>query len=242
MGNGRQWVRVLKNCALLTFGLLGAAAVVGVLADDLHAALPAAAEPAALCFPISIPGTPLIVQELAVYEGAFVEDGGDREIANAAALVVENSSRQMLEYAEVEIWQGQRCLCFKAECIPPGASVLMIERNGTAYDSAPCTACRGWVQGADDEQASGLALKTEGAYGLRVTNLGQSPQEDIIICYKTWRDGMYIGGIAYKVRIASLGPGESVFIEPYCFAAGCSRIVRVTGQLVSDTQRFSAAS
>jgi len=181
-------------------------------------------------FPCQVPGTALTVEYLAAYDGAYLEDGSDREMTGVMAAMLHNRSDREIGEATVTLQNEGQVLCFYAQCIPAGAKVLVLEQNGAAYVHTTYDACTGHVTQRHPNALTPQQLQIREADmgSLTVTNLTQMPMEQVILYYKTCSpDGsFYIGGITYSAVIENLAPSQTVRITPYHYAAGYSSVIK----------------
>ena len=186
------------------------------------------------CMPEIIQGTTLLAERLTIYEGPFLEDGSDREVADVAALMVRNVGNSEIERCSIELYFDEVCYTFYGERIPPNATVLLLECEGMLYRTDSITSCNGWQVIASNKQDLSDFLKIEErAMGtIVVTNTTNIILNDICIYYKTWLSppDIYVGGIAYSVEITKLMPGQSEYLYPYHFAYGYSKVVSLTAK------------
>ena len=79
-----------------------------------------------------IPYANIIAQRLVCYDGPFLEDEAEEELIGVAALELRNTGDAVVEYVEAVVSQPHRQLRFEATFIPPGCSVLVLERTPNA--------------------------------------------------------------------------------------------------------------
>lgn len=184
--------------------------------------------------PQNVAGTELVAERVTAYDGPFLEDGSDKEVTQVAALILRNNGTREISQAEVVLEQESRQLVFRAGNIPPGAGILVLESTGAPYDTAPYTACRGWVNFSRSVPLSAQQLRIEavGMGTLEVTNLTDTALEKVSLYYKTWLEepGLYVGGITYRIAIDMLCPGQSVLLQPYHFADGYSKVIKAKAE------------
>lgn len=179
--------------------------------------------------PCRVNGTDLIASELVMYEGPFLETGGDVPVSDITALILYNSGDQEIAQAEV-VLTAQEELTFFASNIMPGARVLVLEKNAAAWREWNISGCSGWINDqtspAISEQA--LQIRNVDMGSVSVTNISRETLTDIWLFYKNYQGvgDLYIGGITYLAQIGTLEAGESAIIKPGHYAAGYSRIIR----------------
>lgn len=175
--------------------------------------------------------TPLVVRQLASYDGPYLEDGTEEELVGVAALVVENTGTIGIEYAQLVVTQGQRELVFDATYIPPRGTVLILEKGRQLYTPDPLTACRcrTLIPGTFDWEKERILIQPGEGFAMVVTNL----TEDVLPCVRVFykqhegASDLYIGGITFSAVITDLQPGETREITPYRYANGYSAVVAV---------------
>ena len=184
--------------------------------------------------PKLIQGTSLYADRLVIYEGPFLEDGSNREVTDVAALIVRNVGENEIISCGIEVCFEEASYYFCGKRIPPGATVLMIERRGELFRLDPVISCVGWQITEDDKQeAAELVTIEERAMGtLVVTNLSNRILNEIYIFYKNWLSppDILVGGIVYSVIIPKLLPGQTEILHPYHFVSGYSKIVSVVSE------------
>ena len=182
--------------------------------------------------PAMIEGTSLIAQRLASYDGPFLEDGSQQEVVNVAALVVYNAGAQEVRQTGIVLEGNGTMLCFYGETIPPGQTVLLLERNRRCYQQMQFTCCTGWqVEAKNAHNPSEYCGITDSAMGaVTVTNITQRVLEEIHLYYKAWLSppDIFIGGITRQITIPVLQPGESVTIYPSHYACGYTKILSLS--------------
>jgi hypothetical protein len=231
MGFGRWFPVVLGGilCLLLLRGGGGEAQTPVRFSPPETEVTAATTTPPTLELPCVARGSRLIVETLVCYEGDFWEDGSDRYVVDAMALVVYNPGNTMIRCAEITVQQGQRQLRFAVTCLPPNSRVLVLESGGAAYCAAPLTACR-----CDSltvlEPASGLTVTPAGPVSVRLHNENDTSYRQVILCCKRYDadSGLYLGGITYITPAGPLAPGETTELTPARYVEGCSRIVCIT--------------
>ena len=179
-------------------------------------------------FPYSIGGTELSVDKIAPYDGIYIEDGSDEEISGVAALVLTNHGADGVEYAEVSVSQASQTLSFKATAIPSGASVVVLEAGRTSWSEEPVTQI---YASASDSSEFGMAedavqITDNGDDSISVTNVSGKEIPCVRIFYKyKLEDNIYVGGIAYMVKITGLEAGASKTVRPSHYASGSSEML-----------------
>jgi len=186
--------------------------------------------PQNVSLPCRVEGTDLIACQLVLYEGPYLEDGGDIPVSEVTALVLRNVGEQEIAQAEVKLTAGEE-LVFFASNIMPGTQLLVLEQNGSPWQDWKVTACTGWISEGEGTPLGEEVLQIQEVDmgTLAVTNPTQQTLKDIWLYYKNYipEGELYIGGITYIETIDALGPGQTVRISPSRYAQGYSKIIKV---------------
>lgn len=182
-------------------------------------------------FPYAIDGTALVVQNISSYDGIFLEDGSDGQVTGVAAMVVENTGDTNVEYAAITINCNGEILEFDASDIPAGATIVVQEKNKTAYQSGTYADCSAVVAEMGEFEMSADQVKVEETENgsLLVTNLTDEEIPCVRIFYKFYmeEEEAYVGGITYTAKLTGLSAGGSQTVSPSHYAAGSSRVMMV---------------
>ena len=180
-------------------------------------------------FPCDVSGTDLRALQLASYEGPFWEDHGDAEVTDVAALLVENTGGFIAQGAVVLEWEDDR-MVFELRDLPPGARVLVLEKDMRRFLQAIPVGCYGWETESYPEDMGHVTAKDIGGMYMAVTNHTDAVIPVAEVCYRSWDpdSGMFIGGTSYRTEVWDLQPGERRIISPYHYAYGSSQILYVT--------------
>lgn len=179
---------------------------------------------------IRISCTPLIVESIASYDGAFYEDGSGREVVGVAAIMLRNSSDETVPFANVIVYTDNCRYEFEATMIPPGAVVLIPERNAAILLEQKIVRCFGWMTVLQSELPQNI--KFEVSQGLTVTNQGPKSIRNLIVYHRTYiaEGDFYMGGSAFQTKIERIAPLQRISVLPDNFAPGYSEIVWYTIQ------------
>lgn len=238
-----MWIR---RVGLLLLGLLGSTLVGWQLVKGAGpaAALPAEEKPIELVqqqiiiekerleFPYAIPGTTLVAQYLAVYEGPYLEDGSGEDVVDAAALVLRNTAPVGIDQARVELHWPQGSYVFELDTLPAEKTLVVLERNKQKYAKHEFTGCVG-TQSTGSGDWTGyryVTLEETGLATVKVTNISDTDLQDIRLQYKSFLSppDVLVGGVTYSVGIPQLAAGESVEVTPFRYVRGYSRFVRIS--------------
>ena len=76
------------------------------------------------------------IQHINSYSGIFIEDGSDVEVDNVAAIQVKNTSKKALEFAQIQIYNGDKKLVFDVSSLPANSSAIIMEKNKAPLDKS----------------------------------------------------------------------------------------------------------
>lgn len=183
-------------------------------------------------FPCQIPGYDLVIEKMAPYSGMFVEDGSNATVEDVAMLLVRNNSKTPVEYTQIRVMCGQEELLFDVSALPAGEKLVVQEKNGkTLSKTVAASATALVVQRANMEMSENQVRVTDnGDNTLTVQNLTDEAIPTVRVFYKYYmeNEGLFVGGIAFTVRISKLGAGASITIQPSHYSSQTSRVVMVT--------------
>ena len=192
---------------------------------------PHTGEEIGISFPCQIPGYDLTIEKMAPYNGMFVEDGSNANIKNVAMLLVKNNGDFPVEYTQIRVMCGQEELLFDISALPAGEKLVVQEKTGkTVSESKATSASALVVQRANMEMSENkVRVIDNGDNTLTVKNLTNETIPTVRIFYKYYMENekLFVGGIAFTVRISRLGAGASVTIQPSHYTSQTSRMVMV---------------
>lgn len=144
----------------------------------------------------------LVVKEIGSYSGAYVEDGSDEPVEDVMYILVKNVGAQSLQYAKLTLTGAAGEAVFEMTTLMPGESMLVLEKNRKTYAvgdgySAVHSDNLAYFQTEPQRYEEQLWIQPlEG--GLNVKNISDEAIEgNIMIYFKNYEGGMYIGGITY---------------------------------------------
>ena len=192
---------------------------------------PVTGEELGISFPCQIPEYDLVIEKLAPYSGMFVEDGSNADAQNVAMLLVKNSGSFPVEYTRIRVACGQEELLFDISALPAGEKLVVQEKTGKAIQESKVTAASALVvQRANMEMSEGkVKVIDNGDNTLTIQNLTDETIPTIRVFYKYYmeEENLFVGGIAFTVRISRLSAGASVTIQPSHYTSKTSRVVMV---------------
>ena len=162
-------------------------------------------------------GQGLSVTEMISAAGTFPEDGQNTILSDMFCITVKNSSERTLQLAQIKLTVNSEEYFFQISTLPAGASVRAYEIN---QKTAPAD-----IQSFRSECVFAQFFETEPSIprdeleisvthkGIRVRNLtNEDIDRDILLYYKSVQNGVYVGGITYRVRLSGLKAGDEATV------------------------------
>lgn len=188
-------------------------------------------EDTGLQFPCRVPGYGLTIEKMAPYNGMYVEAGGAVNMENVAMLLVKNDGDFPVEYTQICVEFGEETLIFDITALPVGESLVVQEKNAKPLPEETASAASALVvQRAQMTMAEGQVKVTDnGDNTLTVENLTDKTIPTVRVFYKYYMEdqGLFVGGIAFTVRVTRLAPGAKVTLQPSHYTSDTSRVVMV---------------
>lgn len=184
-----------------------------------------------ITFPCQIPEYGLVIEKMAPYSGMFVEDGTNVEIPNVAMLLVRNDGDYPVEYTRICVDYDGEKLYFDISALPVGERLVVQEKTGKATPEAKATAASATVvqRAQMDMSEAQVRVTDNGNNTITVENLTNATIPTVRVFYKYYmeEEGLFVGGIAFTVRITRLGAGAKVTLQPSHYTSQSSRVVMV---------------
>lgn len=162
------------------------------------------------------------------YTGGFVEDGSGDPVEDVAAILVQNTTSDYLQYAELRFQIGGADATFLVTGLPPGAKCWVMERDRLTVDT---DLVYYYVEGSTafvsvgEDTGMDVELK-DGS--LVVRNLSKTDASEVYVYYRTvHEDGNYFGGITYRCSAGALAAGEQAEVTAGHCDPGATRVVRI---------------
>ena len=190
---------------------------------------PVPQETGKMALPYAIPDTELVIEALNSYDGAYLEDGSDAKAENILAMVVCNTGKQAVEYAEILLQGEKGTYRFHVTGLESQGRVVvqaleMAEAEEQDYQGAVAQ-----VALIDEfgmaEKFLKIVEKEDGQ--LQVTNRSSRNIPCVRLFYKFYMSDqeVYVGGITYTVKLENLEAGESAMVRPSHYVPGSSRVI-----------------
>lgn len=192
---------------------------------------PETGEDMGISFPCQIPGYGLTIERIAPYSGMFVEDGSNVQVQNVAMLLVYNDGDSPVEYAQISVVYGDQTLLFDITALPVGEKLVVQEKTGKTLPEGNADSASALVIQRADMQLSQsmIQVSDNGDNTLTIQNLTDEMIPTARVFYKYYMEDedIFVGGIAFTVRISRLAAGASVTIQPAHYTSQTSRVVMV---------------
>ena len=182
-------------------------------------------------FPCQVPGYDLVVEKLAPYDGMFVEDGTNVQSEGVAMLLIRNEGEFSVEYTQICVEYPQETLLFDISALPDGEKLVVQEKTGKKLpEGEPVSVTAMVVRRAEMEMSEDqIQVIDNGDNTLTIRNVSNKAIPTIRIFYKYYMENeqIFVGGIAFTLRVTQLGPGDQVTVQPAHYASQTSRVVMV---------------
>ena len=185
-------------------------------------------EQAGLQFPCEVPGHDLKIERLAPYTGMFVEDGTNTQVTDVAMILLCNTGDKPVEYTEITVKFAEETLVFQITALPAGERMVVQEKNGKSIpDDKPVEASALVVHRAKMAVAPELSVQDNGDNSLTIKNLTDQTIPTVRVFYKYYmeKEDLFVGGIAFTLRVTNLPGNGSLVVNPAHFVSANSRVV-----------------
>ena len=188
-------------------------------------------EDGSLQFPCQVPGYGLTIEKMAPYSGMYVEGGGNVNLNNVAMLQVRNNGNFPVEYTQICVdFQGEK-LTFDITALPVGETLVVQEKNAKPLPENSATAATAMVvqRAKLDLSEDKVKVTDNGDNTITVENLTDEAIPTVRVFYKYYMEdqGIFVGGIAFTVRVARLGANAKITLQPAHYNSTTSRVVMV---------------
>lgn len=178
-------------------------------------------------------GEGLKIVQMGEYNGPYLEDGSNEEVSGIQMIVLENTTKQDLQYAEINVEHKDKIAEYAVTNIPAGGKVLVLEKN--RMESTKKTVKNTSLNNVvflDEMPLYKNTVEIQGMDGIiNVKNISANDiRNDFYIYYKNINEEMYLGGITYRVKIeGGLKTGEIRQLGANHFKAVGCEILMVSG-------------
>ena len=192
--------------------------------------IPVEDETVGLEFPCEVPGHDLRIEKLAPYSGIFVEDGTNSQVTDVAMLQVTNFGTTAVEYAEISVVYEDKTLVFHISALPAGESLVSQEASAQSVpEGTPTSATALVAHRTEMAFAEGVSVTDNGDNSLTIKNGSDTNMPTVRVFYKYYmaEEELFVGGIAFTLRLTNLAPGASITVRPSHYISETSRVVMV---------------
>lgn len=179
----------------------------------------------------------ITIQRINGYSGIYIEDGSDKEVSNVAAIQVKNNSKKAIEFAQIQLYNGDKKLVFDVTSLPANTSAVVMEKNKATFNSSSGVTYGGTTASyvSSLEKVSTVKCEKVSNNGIKVTNKSKKDIPCVRIFYKyKSSEGYYVGGITYTAKIENLKAGESQTVYPSHFDSDGGEIMMVKTYTTTD--------
>lgn len=150
----------------------------------------------------------LLVREIGSHTGPYWEDGSDEQVTDVLKMTVTNVTEEPIQYALIAMELPEGTATFSVTALPAGATAVLLETGRMPYDKSidygsaniECQNLAGFDKSLSLQEQKLEIQLLEGA--LNITNIsGDDIAGTIILCYKNVENGVYQGGIGYRIRL-----------------------------------------
>ena len=179
-------------------------------------------------------GSGIVITDYIRYSGPFLEDRTDEAVSDVLAIRVTNTGEEYIQTMDIVLSDGETKARFSLSTLFPGETVIVPEANRMPFTDVPeftkaATESVALFDGHPGMCTDRIAIQCLDGV-MNITNIsGEDITEDIFVYYKNYIDGVYCGGITYRLRLTGgLKAGEIRQGSAAHFARENSRIVFVT--------------
>lgn len=161
------------------------------------------------------------------YTGKYVEDGSDEAVSGVLSIVVTNVSERFVQYSKITMTNGTDTAVFSLSNLPAGASAVVLAEDrvsaeGTWSYQDDTTAF------IDEAQTYPDIFEWQGGdYQLVLKNKSEEAYDQVYVYYKNTENGIYLGGITYRVLFEGIGPGQTMQKASKHFSGSNSHVMMI---------------
>ena len=220
----------MRRGLLLIFGFCGSVCALILLCIS-GAATSRFASYETIRFPYNIPRSPLVIVDSICYDGPYLEDHSGRETISVAAVLVKNTSGEMIKWARVSLVHGQGSQVYELTMLPPGGTVLVLEKCAADYKQIGYSDifCEFKFLHRGADRLTALITQTD---QITVRNTYSNEIAKVSIYYKTIdpETKLYIGGVTHCAEVSNLAPGEYKVVSAPYVVSGYTDVVYITAE------------
>ena len=183
--------------------------------------------------PYAVPYKNIEILSIGQYEGKFIEDGSDAKKDNVLAMVIKNTSDEVIDYCEMtfKIRGKSNTIKFKITNLKPGASTLVMESTGEVEFNENNTyiysdSVNNTVESMSLMEPQVKITTKDGK--ITIENISEEDLNTVYVYYKTISSGgSYLGGITYRAKFDNVKPGKNISADTSHFSSKNCEIVKV---------------
>ncbi len=177
-------------------------------------------------------GNGLVITDIGPYTGAYMEDGTNEVVSDVLMVILENTSNEALQYAELTLNYPEANAQFAVTNIPAGERVVLLEKSRMACpDELPAGQVLDNVVFIPEMPMYEDVFEVIGnEASLTVKNISKTEiSGDIYVYYKNCSQDLLYGGITYRAKIeGGLLPGEEKSVTAGHYNPSASVILMVS--------------
>lgn len=183
--------------------------------------------------PFKLPNENMEILSIGKYSGKFTEDGSDEKKENVLALVVKNTSDEVIDYGEItlKIKGKSNTIQFKITNLKPQTSTVVMESTGKIEFNPDNKYI---YLNSKNDMASTMSLMSDKIKlstknkEITIENISDEDLKTVYVYYKTVSKGnSYIGGITYRAKFDNVGAGKSISADTLHFSNKNSEILKI---------------
>lgn len=186
-----------------------------------------------ISLPYSIPYKNMEIVSIGEYSGKFMEDGSDANKDNVLAIVIKNTSKEVIDYGEItmKISGKKNLVKFKITNLKPQTCALVMESSGDVEfnkdDKYIYVNSKNNMVSDLSTMESEISITTKDKK-ITVNNLSDKNLNTVYVYYKTISPGnCYLGGITYRAKFENVESGKSITTNTIHFSNTNSEILKV---------------
>lgn len=178
-------------------------------------------------------GSGLSLLRVSGYAGLYVEDGTDETVSDVCAILVRNDGDKTVQYAHIVLSIAEESYEFDLTTLPAGETAQLLELSRKAMpqsteEMTPYLTSFAAFETEPSLCADVISVETQDT-AITLTNISDADiGGQIYVYYKVQTNGLYIGGITYRVGVSGLNAGESTTCYAGHFVQDSCRVMFVT--------------
>ena len=186
-----------------------------------------------ISLPYNITSKNMEIVSIGQYSGKFVEDGSDANKDNVLAMIIKNTSDEVIDYGEIKIKISGKSttLKFIVTNLKPGASTLVMESTGdvqfNSEDKYVYVSSKSNMKKSLSLMEDKIEVTTKDKQ-ITVKNLSDENLNTVYVYYKNITAGeCYLGGTTYRAKFENVKSGKSATSNTIHFSNSKSEILKI---------------